>query len=93
MSKYQILVVDDEPANLESLERILRSDGAQVTTSQDPQQALLELRSGRIDVLMTDLRMTSMNGLELLEAAKIIDPFIEVILIPLTGPWSSPSKQ
>lgn len=85
MSRYNIVVVDDELPNLESLERILKSDGASVTTFQDPQTALGQLRGGSVDVLMTDLRMTSMNGLELLAATKLVDPTIEVILITAYG--------
>ena len=55
--KYRVVIVDDELANLESLERILKTDGAQVHAFQDPQQALLHLRRGFADVLITDLRM------------------------------------
>lgn len=85
MSPYRILVVDDELPNLESLERILRSDGAEVTTHSDPQEALVRLQKEPVDILLTDLRMTSMNGLEVLEAAKLIDSSVEVILITAYG--------
>ena len=85
MSRYRIIVVDDELPNLESLERILKSDGAEVHTFQDPQGALAQIRKGPVDVLMTDLRMGSMNGLELLAAVKILDPGVEVILITAYG--------
>ncbi len=85
MGNYRIVIVDDEPANLESLERILRSDGAQVQTFQNPHDALLNLRQGSTDILMTDLRMNSLNGLELLEASKIVNPSVEVILITAYG--------
>lgn len=85
MGSYRIVVVDDEPANLESLERILKSDGAEVQLFQDPHEALMNVRQGFTDILMTDLRMSSLNGLELLEATKIIDPSVEVILITAYG--------
>lgn len=85
MPRYHIAVVDDEPANLESLERILKSDGAHVEIYRDARQALLALRRGTIDILLTDLRMDSLSGLELLEAAKIIDPSLEVILLTAYG--------
>lgn len=85
MSRYRIVVVDDELPNLESLERILRSDGAEVLTFQDPQTALAQIRQGNVDILMTDLRMGAMNGLELLEATKIVDPGVEVVLITAYG--------
>jgi len=85
MSRYCIAVVDDELPNLESLERILRSDGGEVLTFQDPRAALTQLRQSPVDVLITDLRMTTMNGLELLEAIKLVDPGLEVILITAYG--------
>lgn len=82
---YQIIVVDDEPANLESLERILRSDGATVRCFQDPREALSSLRLAGADLILTDLRMTSMDGLGLLEAAKVIDSSVEVVVITAYG--------
>jgi two-component system, NtrC family, response regulator HydG len=85
MGHYDIGVVDDELANLESLERILKSDGANVTLFQNPHEALVYLQKNSIDILLTDLRMSSLNGLELLEATKMLDPTIEVILITAYG--------
>jgi len=85
MGRYNIAVVDDEIANLESLERILKSDGAEVAVFQEPHEALAYMRQGFVDVLLTDLRMGSLNGLELLEATKIIDPSIEVVLLTAYG--------
>lgn len=82
---YQIIVVDDEPANLESLERILRSDGATVRCFQDPREALSSLRGSRADLILTDLRMNTMDGLGLLEAAKVIDSSVEVVVITAYG--------
>lgn len=77
--------MDDEPANLESLERILRSEGAAVRTFTDPKVALTEARRGNVDIVITDLRMGSMSGMELLAAIKAVDPTVEVILITAYG--------
>jgi two-component system, NtrC family, response regulator HydG len=85
MGHYDIGVVDDELANLESLERILKSDGGNVVLFQNPHEALVYLQKNSIDILLTDLRMGSLNGLELLEATKLLDPSIEVILITAYG--------
>ena len=85
MSRYHIVVVDDELPNLESLERILKSDGATVETYTDPHRALQGLRQGTVDVFITDLRMATLSGMELLEAVKMLDPTIEVILITAYG--------
>lgn len=85
MAGYRIVVVDDEFPNLESLGRILTSDGGEVRAFQNPRDALGAIRQGDVDILMTDLRMDSFSGMELLETAKIIDPSIEVILVTAYG--------
>lgn len=85
MSFSHIVLVDDEPANLESLERILKSEQYEVSVFQNPQLALAYSRIHPVDVVLTDLRMNSMNGMELLEAIKILDPAIEVILLTAYG--------
>jgi two-component system response regulator HydG len=84
-NKFRILIVDDEHPNLESLERILRQESYLIETESDPKKALERLRKCDIDVLLTDLRMDGMNGVELLQASKIIDPFIEVVLMTAYG--------
>ncbi len=80
---YRVLVIDDERANLESLARILRSDGAIVTTCEDPCQ--LEKLITDQEIILTDLKMEKMSGLQVLEQAKSINPSIEVILISAFG--------
>jgi len=87
--RYQITVVDDERANLESLERILKSDGADVRVFEDPEKALAHLRQESTDVVLTDLRMSRVSGMELLEAIKHCDPSIEVILMTAFGTVSN----
>ncbi|MBI3293709.1 MAG: sigma-54-dependent Fis family transcriptional regulator [Deltaproteobacteria bacterium] len=85
MSKYRIAVIDDEIANTESLDRILRADGAEVILYQRPSEALAHLGGQRVDVVLTDMRMDGMSGIELLEAVKVLDPAIEVVLMTAYG--------
>lgn len=85
MGKYHVVIVDDEKPNLESLERVLKSDGATVETFLSAQDAIASLKKGFVDVLITDLRMGAWNGLDLLETIKHLDPSIEVILITAYG--------
>ncbi|NBX92642.1 MAG: sigma-54-dependent Fis family transcriptional regulator [Proteobacteria bacterium] len=85
MLPYRVIVVDDERPNLDSLQRILKSDGAQVTVYQEPAEALLAVRKSSPDILITDLRMGNWSGLELLEAVKLLDPHIEVIVMTAYG--------
>jgi two-component system response regulator HydG len=83
--KYRAIIVDDEPANLESLERILKSDGAEVEVFLDPQEALIRLRKGFVDVLLTDLRLQTWSGMDLLDALKVLDPSVEIIMMTAFG--------
>ncbi|NBT57695.1 sigma-54-dependent Fis family transcriptional regulator [bacterium] len=85
MNSYRVAIVDDEKPNLESLQRILRSDGAEVSIYQEPSEALAGLRKSPPDILITDLRMGNWSGLDLLEAVKLFDPSVEVILITAYG--------
>lgn len=85
MTAYRVAIVDDERPNLDSLQRILKSDGAQVSVFLDPAEAIPSLRKSPPDILITDLRMGNWSGLELLEAVKLLDPHIEVIVMTAYG--------
>lgn len=85
MAKYRVAIIDDEVGNTESLDRILKSDGADVRVFNRPNDALSGLRTHPVDVVLTDMRMEGMSGLELLETLKILDPGIEVIVVTAYG--------
>lgn len=85
MSAYQVVIVDDEQPNLESLARILKSDGGEVHAFLNPRRALDFIQSHPVDLVITDLRMGTMTGVELLDAIKLADPGVEVILITAYG--------
>src|SRR5690348_2499570 len=78
---YRILVVDDDPAILETSARILRQRGYEVRTASDGFAALAELRRSLPDVIITDLRMPNMSGFELLSVVRRRFPQIPVIVI------------
>jgi two-component system response regulator HydG len=78
-----ILIADDEPEIREALARILKRQGLQVQFAADGREALDLIQTTPVDVLLADLRMPRMTGLELLKATKTIKPDIEVII--LTG--------
>ena len=80
-----ILVADDDPGLRESLERALIRDGYRVVTATDGTAALERLQSGGIDLVLTDLKMPGLNGIELLRAAKAISPDVAVILLTAFG--------
>jgi len=76
-----VLVVDDDPKIVELFERVLARSGLTIRTSRDPERGLEILKANEIDVLVTDLRMPRMTGLELLHRARTIKPNCDVILM------------
>jgi two-component system response regulator HydG len=80
-----LLVVDDEPSNLESLERIFAREGLTVVVAPDGREGLEVLRKRRIDVCLTDLMMPNVSGVDLLKAARQISPETEVVLMTAYG--------
>ena len=66
----RILAVDDTRALLNMLSDCLRKGGHEVVTAKDGQEALEKLRESRPDMVITDLNMPRMNGLEFIEAAR-----------------------
>jgi len=80
-----ILVVDDEDANRLALERILVREGYDVRHAEDGRQAMVRLREEPPALLLTDLKMPGMDGLELMRAAKAVDPDLEVVLLTAYG--------
>jgi DNA-binding NtrC family response regulator len=85
MSRKSILVVDDERTQREILEMILSGEGYDVTTASSGEAALKFVAERRFDLVLTDLKMTGMSGLELLEKLVAFDKSIIVILLTAHG--------
>ncbi len=85
MDKPRILVVDDEPRAVAGLVSLLQHDGYSAEGLSEPRKALERLRTGGIDVLLTDLKMPDMSGLELLQRAKNMIPSLNVVMITGQG--------
>src|SRR3989304_9108813 len=68
------LVADDEAGMRESVSRALRREGFQVIAVDDGAAALDTLRRVAVDLLVADLRMPGLDGLELLRAARLVAP-------------------
>ena len=80
-----VLVVDDEAANRKALERILVREGYTVAHAEDGPAALESIRLSPPAVMLTDLKMPGMSGLELLKAARATNPDLEVIVLTAYG--------
>jgi len=83
MAIERILILDDEPDAAKSWMRILEAAGYRCLTTTEPEQALRLLESEHLDLLLTDLRMPGMDGMEMLRRARKIDQHIQVVM--LTG--------
>ena len=77
----QILVVDDEEIARTNLEYILRKEGHQVTTAANGLEALEKVKAREFDVVLTDLKMEKMDGIQLLESVKQIAPHTEIVMV------------
>ena len=76
-----ILVVDDEAVIREGMRRILESEGFRVETSASGRAAVEKIQEREFDVVITDLKMPGMDGIEVLKAIKILQPDVPVIII------------
>ena len=85
MSRKNILVVDDEKSQREILEMILAEEGYDVTTAASGEAALKFAKDRRFDLALTDLKMTGMDGIELLQHLLAFDSSIIVILLTAHG--------
>jgi len=78
---FRLLVVDDERVARENLAHILEKEGYLVETAANGVEALNYLQSSRFDLVLTDLKMEKVSGLDLLERVKASHPDVAVILI------------
>lgn len=81
MEQRVILVVDDEAPFREALGKVLAKEGHAVLLAADGQEGLNLLRNKPVNVILLDLKMPGLAGLELLKAAKLLVPDVEVIVI------------
>jgi DNA-binding NtrC family response regulator len=76
-----ILVADDDAVIREGLRRILSREGYQVETQPNGRLAMDRLQEAAFDLLITDLKMPGMSGMEVLQAVRVLQPEMPVILI------------
>src|SRR6266850_4184506 len=85
MARKTILVVDDEKPQRDILQEILTSAGYDVTSAASGEAALKFAKDRRFDLALTDLKMTGMDGIELLQQLLALDSSIIVILLTAHG--------
>jgi len=77
----KILIVDDDPEVLIMLQRLLETDGHEGVTAESGLKALELIKLSAFDLVVADLRMPRMDGLELLREVKAIESTLPVILV------------
>jgi DNA-binding NtrC family response regulator len=80
-ARGSLLVVDDEVELMCALCDALTDAGFRVAGTTAPEDALTILRTGGFDVLLTDLMMPGIDGVQLLRAAHVIDPSVVVVIM------------
>ena len=83
--KSNILVVDDEPVARQSLTDILKLEGYTVASAPNGQAAVEYIRTHNVDLMIVDLRMPGMDGLEVVQVVNQVSPETEVILLTAYG--------
>ena len=78
---FKILIAEDEEITLKQLLSILQKEGCEVTGVKDGNHAFQEIESGHFDLLIADIKMPGLSGIEILERMKGKYPATEVIII------------
>ena len=85
MASTKILIVDDELVMRESLAGWLERDGHIIETAESGEEALAKLKATRFDILLVDIKMEGISGLEVLKRVKADDPDVEIVMITAFG--------
>ncbi len=81
LGKSNVLIVDDEELYRRALERILSRSGYEVSTAREARGALEAVASGGLDLVLADIRMPGLNGIELVRQIREIQPDLPCIVI------------
>ena len=92
MEKIRVLVVDDEQIARLTLERILQVGEYEVVTVGSGEEAIAELNSEHYDIMLLDLNLPGMSGLEVLSTSFSADPDLKVIVLTAFGSMDSAIK-
>ncbi|MEX1348254.1 MAG: sigma-54 dependent transcriptional regulator [Desulfobacterales bacterium] len=85
MSSTKILIVDDELILRESLAGWLQRDGHTVDTASSGEEALEKLKEARFDIMLVDIKMEGISGLDVLQHVKENDPDVAIVMITAYG--------
>ncbi len=81
MDGFTVLLVDDQTNYSDALEKALSTYGLTIRRANDNDSALAEIQKHEIDVVILDVTIPEIDGIELLKRIKTMDPLVEVILL------------
>jgi nitrogen regulation protein NR(I) len=85
MSSAHILLIEDDKRSAQSLERLLCAQGYSITVCHDGTQGFHQARQGDFDLVITDLRLPGVDGLELIRQLQILKPRLPMVLMTAFG--------
>lgn len=83
--RAKILVIDDEESNLQAMQKILEQEAYQVATARQAAAALAIFRKSHFDLVLTDLRMPGVSGLELLRSIRKENTSVPIVMLTAYG--------
>lgn len=81
MAGEKVLIVDDEKSMCKYLSIMLKKEGYDVVTASNGKKAVKEVKGGNYDVVITDIKMKGIDGIEVLSSVKEIEPTLPVIIM------------
>src|SRR5258706_2362233 len=81
----RILIVDDEKAILVALRGLFAKEGYEVDTAASGEEAVKKIEAGRFHLVVTDLSMDGISGMQVLERARTVDPDLAVVMMTAHG--------
>ena len=88
-TEKKMLVVDDEDLLRNSLIKLLTLRGYSVSSAADGNEALRLIKENRFQLVITDLKMPGMNGMELIQEIQKLSPDTKVVVITAHGEWNT----
>ena len=85
MEKYRVLVIEDDETAREQLARVIQKEGFEVVTAEDGQVGLKIFRKEKPEIVITDLRMPGVDGLEVMRTVRKLSTNVPIILITAFG--------
>lgn len=85
MQRYGILIIEDDPKMREALRHIMRKEGHLVDVAETGEDGLEKLKTADFELIISDLKLPGMDGMDVLRAAKAYRPDVSVIVITAYG--------